>query len=504
MNVAWQKTYDKDGPDVFDEGTQTTFMRVSEKYRREYMPFFATLAESTKSATFSKALVKGAEDAIFIADTLAAVTVTRVPQSVIMDMALCFTNITKLIRTVKDKSMTDKGIKKALDRIRAQSKNLDINDMTGSHTAAMGLVANAEGDKQTKWQQFEKAAPMTAGMTQTMGKIALLGLLGPMAPLAMGAYALGRDMFKGVRGMIRGRGQSLGVAEMDKFSAVSGNRREFFDRGNKGSPLDSIFGRRGQSNSGGGARPSGEAPGRSEVRFPGSGAVGGAGLFEFFNKEAYKAKYTNEVIELLRKIEKHTKKFSKAKQGDDIAWIPMLITALPTILATLGVISAAALQIAAFLKIKDVAGENMGLAAAAGPSTMVSNFAAKASQEMKKKGFLEGMKSTANWAVEDVKFGLKNMFGKKTDPSADISGSSTGVTGAVKRSQVTAIPPAKASDKELKTVLNKLSTSIDGMNKKEATSAAKAPAGLTYRDVRHSGDSLNEKLEDYGSSSGHS
>lgn len=155
-------------------------------------------------------------------------------------------------------------------------------------------------------------------------------------------------------------------------------------------------------------------------------------LFTFFDKKAYDAKWTKEVIELLRKISKSSLDISKKKgsggSGGLLGGIlggmglrAMIGPVIATALAVLGVASIAALAGLVFSILKPKIGKTAAATVAAGPGAglsmmsadLVSSFFEK-DKNGKMKGF-GGVKEMVGGKMNAVRSGIDKFFHKKKD-----------------------------------------------------------------------------------------
>lgn len=354
----WEDKLSKEGVSIFDEKTITNFVRIRDKYKRDYIPFLDALVRRVgkKYSDSAKELRVSVQGVISDIDVLAT---GKIPADGVEGLAdRLHDNMGSIDRAFKfyrDEIEKNEALRK---RFEATEKKTEVsfNELETAHTKIeRAMTEDLKPERKGFLEQLEKTSPKT----YELGKGLLTGmteaLFGPLTGAGATVFETGGDIYKSIREhQLEKKRKELATTLTPMAKEMRQPELEKVARKRRvGEPLEeATLGGVAKTSLGGPVaamehaareeslatevrarvdrRPSGE----TSVR--GSAGSSTEALFQFFNKRAYEARWTNDVLDALKKIRKETPTGSVGGFG----LLPSGL--LPGLLSALGVAGSAA------------------------------------------------------------------------------------------------------------------------------------------------------------------
>ena len=296
----FRKTYLKEGLLMFSDSSVAMFRAIQHKYAKEYAPFFFQLADAYGNNTVSEGLAnlgQASQQIVRDIGTVLKGTATK------PDLDRLYENmdyINKQAEFYKKEIAKEPKETERLTKIE-QGSGVSLQELSKTH----GIVRKQVEGLQAPGAGFH---PLAAVQKYTPGVYeagaGLLGGLahatvGPLADIGVGAFRAGRGIFRGIRQRrIAGQQQRLGLGltplAQRTPEGVLKNIRNLTQK----TQLGNVF-------EGGAMLPQQHVRAdRSTGIAIGAGVGGGMGvgaLFTFFDKLAFKARWTRDVHDMLKK-----------------------------------------------------------------------------------------------------------------------------------------------------------------------------------------------------------
>lgn len=332
----WEDKLGKKGVSIFDDKTLTNFQRIRDKYQKDYIPFLDALVKRVgkEYSAGAKELRSSIDGIISDVDALGT---GKVPADGFEGLAdrlhENMENVDKAFKFYREEIEKNEGLRK---KFEATEKKTDVSfrELETAHTKIEKAMTTELKPSETGFlAQMEKTAPKT----YELGKGLLQGFaqatLGPFAGIGATVLGSGVDIYKTIRERQmekKRRELSTALTPMAKEMKEPALERVAKKRG-VGEPVEGgVYKGLGTPGLGGGigmmagpeeaAVSTGGRPGRGGVKEPGGPGKNISvveGMFQFFNKRAYEARWTADVLEALK-----GKKEEPAKGGGGSGFLP--------------------------------------------------------------------------------------------------------------------------------------------------------------------------------------
>lgn len=359
------------------------FRAVYNKYTKDLVPFYNSLAvqfqgskEAIGEVTRSKNRVEAAIKSI--AYLLNPTTPTT--QAELNKVTVALKKVNSDFSFWLKNAKKDEELNNKLNTI-LEKEGFDLNKFAEQQKVIQGRTEKVTSAKTSVWSKFKEFSPELAGSLAAAGTD-LVKSLGPVGTLGMQAFKVGGGVVKGIKdrklaaehkalmGSVLPTGQETPEGLSRMVSGLSSLGKASVDRDTSGA-LKSFMG--------------------LDTSKAGSGGIGVgilASLTTFFDTKMLKTKWSKALFELLEGRKSQTTLKDRIEKGNSSVNVFGGLSKLISILLPVSlVLGAAALQIAAFLALKDKLGDTGALGVVSGPSTAVSDLASKATVD-----FLKGNK----------------------------------------------------------------------------------------------------------------
>jgi hypothetical protein len=291
----WIRRYMGAGPDTFSDKAQMRIAKYAEGYASSFYRSFALLNSVMpnwpKVFESDVTLIQAsAQSCAEIGTTLARVSgrmgkgMADAPELVVLDRNM--SALTPILSLLANGSFAGGKYKENIANLEVTA-GFTFKELLKSHTECLGYMASEAGGNAWKRKLGDLASPTA----KNLGQLALVTLLGPAAIPGMALYGMGKGVVDYFRARTKARKESIGSRATSSMTGFGG--------------YTPIFGQSAVSGkgSGGGLGGSlGSSPASSFAGTPSRSELVG-GLVDFFGDPAYnKAKWTKEVIKLLRII----------------------------------------------------------------------------------------------------------------------------------------------------------------------------------------------------------
>lgn len=527
MAFSWTKEYLKQGAIAFDNAQTRNIRRIANKYEQDYKYYFLMLYDNLKSSKGNKKIAESARSAAEMSQKIAHQlrTVTgEIPGSLDQQQLLSLENnmaqLTQFFRDANDKLQTNDAFQKQIERL-GSTHGLSLDEFKKGHTALMGITAKmrAQGSPglMSKIAQSMPSDVKDFGSSvrESISNIAF-GPFSNIANLGIGGLT---GIYKGVKGFIserKARASAKAVARQGNltgdeyldtlrdFRSVDDRqlRHSLFDK-SRSRPDHTRFAEREYSKFKLFDRPNA----RSEQRLFSADSKS-EGLFYFFDRDAYKAKWTAEVLDVLKKI--------ASKKTENLQKSSTIIAPIAG-LAAAAIASIVASQVVAFLKLKDKIGSIASAAVASGPGAALSMLAGNKDnvKNFSKSAAIAGPMSGSSTIAKVIENRLERMFFKPSavsesvikDDDTQVSTKLTSVENAKNKSVSIKAQPIISSDRIMLNEMRKISESfritsqdIKKALESETKNSKKMLEGISsaQRDIYTTGNTLVERLNRRG------
>jgi len=301
-NYSWAKQFGKEGFSIFDEKSVKILRAMQRKYS-DFHAFFTQLTLLYKGQRMTKEQEVAAKTISLIEKTVAQIDnlldIKAVPTKETADELFALTTqIDKNINFFRNNG-PDKLSKAMQERIKKAEGKTEIS---------LEALEKSSSAIQTKLKTIGRTKKEPGILKSTLGQAAssfagdlAQGVLGPLAGLAMG----GVDLYKKHRANKQMQSEKALAGDLVKESERTPEvQKELYDAFNdngKGKVPETVGEKSRASDLGPGAFEKGLGKSSGVGGAIGAAAIGTA-LFTFFNTEAYRAKWTNELLNTLKDI----------------------------------------------------------------------------------------------------------------------------------------------------------------------------------------------------------
>ena len=320
----WADSYQKQGFKVFSDESIKSLRLIQRKYTHDYLEFFKKVDDTfagmpmTPERKQVNRVIEAIQEAVYIVDKLLATTSVPESKEQVQTLADLMENIDKAFIFFSNPDNLSAPTQKRIQEVEKKS-GISVQDIAKANKAIKGRVE--EAGKVTP-SIFGRAGSVLASGVKPLGDMAHKALAsGAFGPIGTAAATIGGLAGKGVKGvsdfMQRRKEKKLNL-ERQAFSQsalLQGEATpEGFSEMFKGLRKSGVGSLGEDLKKGGGTKYSGDA-------FEGLGASGGeavfgtaktrksatmqiAGmqqaLFSFFNVDAYRARWTKELLEVIK------------------------------------------------------------------------------------------------------------------------------------------------------------------------------------------------------------